>query len=91
MAWCVKCDYIEERADLHFKEYEQGEDPNFPGIYRCVGCEGCSLEIVHISGPLPSHEHNCDNKAKWKLIVFPAHPNYYPSKPCPPRGGSKLP
>lgn len=80
MAWREKGKgYVVECSDLHFKEYQQGEEPSLSGIYRCVACGDCSLEIVHIGGTaLPHHEQNCGIKPIWKLIVFPHHPSYYP-------------
>ena len=55
MAWCEKKSYIVECSDLHFKDYRQGEEPSLSGIYRCVGCGDCSLEIVHIGGSALPH------------------------------------
>lgn len=81
MAWCDKLDSVVVCSDIHFKEYVQGEEPGLSGIYRCVGCGDCCLEIVHIgTEALPNHEQNCGNEALWKLIVFPQNPSYYPAQ-----------
>ena len=81
MAWCEKFDYVEVRSDCHFRDYIQSEEPELSGIYRCVGCGDCNLEIVHKGGTaLPDHQQQCGNKPIWRLIVFPAHPDYYPCK-----------
>jgi hypothetical protein len=53
------------------KEYEPGETPVRPGIYRCRGC-GCEV-VADASRPLPLDKHPRHSSAqgaiRWRLAV----------------------
>ncbi len=81
MAWCRESNSnVSACSDIYFKdEYKQSEEPKRSGIYRCVGCGNCSLEIVHFAHkPLPHHHQKCGTAPLWRLIVFPDHPDFPP-------------
>ena len=54
------------------KEYDPGETPDHPGIYRCSGC-GCEV-VAETSKPLPSENHPKHSPVLEEWTARASHP-----------------
>jgi len=70
MAWYSDSNNVKKsnRTEKFEKEMKPGENPDYPGIYRCQSC-GYEDVINRECGSLPPCA-NCNKKPhKWKLLV----------------------